>query len=899
MTCLDDATVDDFLSGRLDESHLRWAEGHLDGCADCHALVSTLARAEDSAPSTIGRYAVERELGRGAMGVVYLARDPDLDRCVALKVIRDRAERAARLLREAQTMARLAHPNVATVYEVGCVEPDVYLSMEYVAGRTLRAWLEEERPRQDRIREVVAQIGSGLAAAHQAGIVHRDLKPENVIVGDDGRVRVTDFGLAALPTEPGADHARLVGTPAYMAPEQLEGDEATAHSDQFALAVCAFEASTGTRPFTGSTPAELRAAIERGLEPSRLAAVPSSLRRPIARALAFQPDRRFPSVDAFVREIVPGRTRSRRLVSAGVVVALAASSAAFLTSLARPTPKPEADPRSVCLEGAARVTGVWNDRRAARIAGAFAATASPIAGASADRVRPVLAAWASDWQAGFVATCEATQVRGEQSPTILDARMRCLDRRLASFDALVSSFEAADAQVVLGAPAAALALPDVGDCANVEALFGADPRPTDPGAAAEVDAIEGALAALRATSAARPGEVSLDLTLSLVARARASGHRPTVAEAELVAARVHRGAGDLVRAREHADAAQTIAEAARADATAARAWLEVLAVEGAGGRFAEVERDSTRAAAAISRVGDPPALVAGLALARGLALTSLGRLDDATRELERAQALYQQAPAADPTDVTRAIGALADVARLRGDLVQALALHERALAADQQAFGAEHPAVARHHHNVAGVLRLLGRPEDALRAYERAKALESLLGAEHPSVGLTENSMGLVLLDLGRPVEARERLGRASAILEAARSPERALALVNLARADRAAGRHDAAVRSLDDAIVILMSTAGRDSLPLAGARWARALSLRALGRPEEAAAEAREAARVAGLFAEDNPEAARLAAEADAALRAPARQRAPGEPASAKPPGSLSYGAAKSWDPD
>jgi RNA polymerase sigma factor (sigma-70 family) len=227
------------------------------------------------APHRIGRFTIVEQVGRGAMGTVHAAYDPELDRRVALKVLRASEHDHAWLAAEARAMAKLSHPNVAPVYEVGVHEGRVFIAMEFVRGRTLRAWAQDGRP----WREVVAvyrQAGAGLAAAHEAGIIHRDFKPDNALLGDDGRVRVVDFGLAraaelvstpsptdsgSTPTVPGTS---VVGTPAYMAPEQARGEAVDARADQFSFCVALYEALFGARPFEGTTRLDLLAAIERG-----------------------------------------------------------------------------------------------------------------------------------------------------------------------------------------------------------------------------------------------------------------------------------------------------------------------------------------------------------------------------------------------------------------------------------------------------------------------------------------------------------------------------------------------------------------------------------------------------------------------------------------------------------
>ncbi len=216
----------------------------------------------------VGRYVLGARLGSGAMGVVWAAHDPQLDRKVALKILRRSvrgpagSEAAARAAREARALARLVHPNIVAVHDGGLDGETLYVVMEYVDGVTLRAYLAAERRSFDTIVDVFVQAGAGLAAAHDAGLVHRDFKPDNVLVGHDGRVRVADFGLAQIAGT--ADTPDVVGTPGFMAPEQLDRGDVDQRADQFAFAVSWWAAAYEIAPFSGATLAERRASIEAG-----------------------------------------------------------------------------------------------------------------------------------------------------------------------------------------------------------------------------------------------------------------------------------------------------------------------------------------------------------------------------------------------------------------------------------------------------------------------------------------------------------------------------------------------------------------------------------------------------------------------------------------------------------
>jgi tRNA A-37 threonylcarbamoyl transferase component Bud32 len=361
LACLSEATLAAFAEGQIEGHTQGPIEEHLADCDDCRAVLTRAAgtmrsHAETSAVSSadeddakdlpsgthVGRYVVEALIGRGAMGSVYAARDPDLDRKVAVKRLRAdalseaaRHQMRARLLREAQAMARLSHPEVITVYDVGAFGDQLFVAMEFVEGETLRQWRAAQHRGYAEILGVYERAGSGLAAAHEAGLVHRDFKPDNVLVGRDGRVRVTDFGLArsvshvdgtATPRPGGAESPEeggltmtltrtgtLLGTPAYMAPEQLRGGVADARSDVFSFCVALYEALYGERPFAGSTVPAVRASIEDGAvrAPPLMTRVPAWLRAVLLRGLRSAPEQRFASMRALLDGLRAAHAASR------------------------------------------------------------------------------------------------------------------------------------------------------------------------------------------------------------------------------------------------------------------------------------------------------------------------------------------------------------------------------------------------------------------------------------------------------------------------------------------------------------------------------------------------------------------------------------------------------------
>ncbi|HEY8376526.1 MAG TPA: serine/threonine-protein kinase, partial [Nannocystis sp.] len=532
---------------------------------------------EAALPASIGPFVVLRKLGEGGMGVVYAGYDVALDRKVALKLIRrqllDHSQIRARMIREAQAMARLSHPNVVQVYQVGEHGDEIYLAMEYVEGQTLTAWLRaEKRPWQVILRTVVA-AGRGLAAAHDAGLVHRDFKPDNVLVGRDGHARVVDFGLvhaegaparplanidvrtsisglptiSRAPTMPATAGAaaversnldddvqltqvgKAIGTPAYMSPEQHFGDEPVGPAaDQFSFAITLYEALYGARPFGGSTWEELRREVRRGVIPlpPRDSKVPGRIYRILVRALAPTPDLRWPSL-AHMLDALERDPRKTFLRVAGVVaVAGVAAAGSYTLALS------QRDAAQQCKNVAQELVGVWDEARASAARRAFLATGSPFAGDTWRSVKTRLDAYALAWTESRTHACEA-HASGSQSAHLFDLRTACLARRRSHLAALVDVFVAADRPIIEHAVQATAALPSVDSCADAEALLAAVAPPDDPQTATKVEARRQQLA--RAAALAGTGQYVEGLLLAREVRAAAETLRypPLAAEAAL------------------------------------------------------------------------------------------------------------------------------------------------------------------------------------------------------------------------------------------------------------------------------------------------------------------------------------------------------------------------------
>ena len=360
MPCLSPDDVVELLEGRLPAAATAALEDHAQGCDACRALLAESVRAafpSESAPEG-GRYQIVRPIGAGGMGVVYEARDLELHRPVALKMLRPSGDAAAlreRLLGEARAMARLSHPNVLAVHDVGTNGDGVFLAMELVGGRTLTAWLSQGKRSWREVLEIFLAAARGLSAAHAAGLVHRDFKPDNVLVGDDGRVRVTDFGLARASAAALDGSTRVVaasslaGSPAYMAPEQMRQGPIDARADVFSFCVALYQGLYGVRPFAGETLEALEESIRRGEPQAVRAAVPLRVRKAVLRGLRAAPADRFPSMDALIAALEEARRPvlppQRALTLAALAIALAAAAAIFLRR-----PQPDAQIRTLLAQ---------------------------------------------------------------------------------------------------------------------------------------------------------------------------------------------------------------------------------------------------------------------------------------------------------------------------------------------------------------------------------------------------------------------------------------------------------------------------------------------------------------------------------------------------------------------
>ena len=811
--------------------------------------------------SHVGRYVILYRLGRGGMGIVYAAYDPQLDRKVAIKVLRTRRSgRNAqggqdRMLREAQLLAKLSHPNVVAIHDVGIVGEQLFVAMEYIEGQTLRRWLQARERTTEDIVAAFGQAADGLAAAHRAGIVHQDFKPDNAIIDDSGRVHVLDFGLARVhgdsnapavvvrrveggiepvsgPPSPTKTRAGMLGTPAYMSPEQHLGEPAGPASDQFSLCVALYEALFGRLPFAGSDHAELALNVTKGVvrDPPRHArTVSTRLRRLLWQGMSVEPAERHPSIEALAIELRRAPAPRRIVWIATAAVALGA--AAWWSVHERPA--------GPCSGGASRLEGAWDASRRETVTRVFEASRRPHAGHTLRAITAGLDSWSDGWVDAWTHACEATHVRHEQSDLLLDLRMTCLHRKLDELEALTRLLAEADDQIVDGAMLAVDALPVLTPCADAEALRERVPAPDDAASQARIAELQALLAHAAALEHAGKNEAARRAAQRLVEQTRELGYAPLLAEALLQLGEILEGAADHEGASRVLREAAAQAEIARDDRLLAHVRVLLVLVE--GDRLAKSERGrlwAELARATLTRLGGAPEIESTLENNLAFVVERDAPAEVVLEHRQRALALFDQAE--NPRELHRATlvanlaGTLADVGRFD----EALHHAEEAHATWERILGPEHRKTAIGLSTIGLVHDFAGNRHEALAWYERAHAgLERALGSGNLHTTDVLTNIAIASFQLGDYARAEAAFREVLTIREQAfgsEHPDVAAAHANLAeclRRDhpREALHHQRAALDLRKRIF------GSEHVAVAGSLSGIANILEELGRHEEA----------------------------------------------------------------
>jgi tetratricopeptide (TPR) repeat protein/predicted Ser/Thr protein kinase len=780
-----------------------------------------LARLEAS--DRIGRFTVLRRLGEGGMGIVSLAYDEELDRKLALKVIRqgfcDQPEHRRRFIREAQSLARLSHPNVVTIYEVGEYLGRPYLAMEFVDGCDLRTWRRQAKRSTKEVLRVFLDAGRGLAAAHAAGLVHRDFKPANILVGVDGRARVLDFGISraadnvvdlahAATTSPEGPQSgdtltvvgTLMGTPAYMSPEQLLGHPLDFRSDQYAFAVALYETLVGARPFAGKTPADrLREGFTFTCPPDTRLSRP--LQRALQRALAEAPEQRFGAMDELLAAITadPWR-RWRRL---GATLALAATTAGLGYGLSGPEP---------CTGATLQLTGVWDPDTRAALRTALHPEGSSAAGI--DRLEERLDDYTTQWASTHREACMAHH-RGDSSAEAHDLRIGCLGQALQGLGALVEVLRTRGPGDLDSALVDANNLPELRACLDLSALS-RGPPPPPPEIAAEVEALRGQLARAQLTVQRADAEAALATVRPIEHRARALAYRPLVASALHTLARLESDLADYKSAARDLEAALWVTTSLDDPARTAQIMGSLIYL--LGDRLdddAAASRWRPHADALAERLGPDAPGTASLAWARGTTALHHGRIDEAVAELRRSVAISEALHGPDHLNVATYLGNLAAALGTARQYDEAKQAFERALVILERAYGTDHIAVITALGNLANVHTMrhetpqaLALSEDALLRARRSR------GDDHPQVATLLQNLARVRRDAGQPALARSDLLRAREIQNHRLGPHRELSwtlselvLVEL-ELDELTAAHGHAAELIDVALAVFPADA-------------------------------------------------------------------------------------------
>lgn len=789
-------------SSRVDPSHLAYA-----ATADLSengggrpSTSSPIERGALTQAATFGRYVILKKIGTGGMGTIYAAYDPSLDRKVALKLVRPQlaAEPRARnrLLREAQALAKLSHPNVVTVYEAGVSDNRVYIAMEFVPGGVLTTWLTAEpRSWRDVLQRFLA-AGRGLHAAHQADLVHRDFKPENVIIGDDGRVRVLDFGLATAafadarePSDtPSASsvssnpHGRrlevrmtatgaFMGTPAYMAIEQHTGRTIDARSDQFAFCASLYEGLYGRRAFTGTDVAELaqQKRDEDIAAPPNASPVPKWLHDTLLRGLRSDPGERWPSMKELLSALASDPIAKRRKtlwISALALVIAGLATLALLGWSVRGavTPKP------VCTAPENAFSGIWDERRQQQIRSTFTTEGRHYASDTFERLATHLDRFTDEWARMTVASCEATHVDNTQSEHMLDLRGRCLRHRRERLRALSDVLSSnPDRQVLDTSIDSVLALPSVSDCADSEALGLSVPLPDGEDIRRRIGDIESQLH--RAEALIDTGQYQQGAPVASAALAGAEGidYTPLHARALFVSAKLQFALGDFTAAETLLRAAIPRAAQAKDDMLSARLWAFLIdAITEQRSRSGEALALSLPAREAVERV-DAPLLRADFRKVLGSAKIHHGKYLEARADLEVALAIRERELAANHPKIGRLLTAIANTYSAIGDKGIAFEHQQRGLRILEEGLGESHPSVAIILGNMANTLADMGEYERAKDFYKRSLALrERIYGAEHSRVAFVLNNLANLQRETADYEAALANYQRALAIARAA-----------------------------------------------------------------------------------------------------------------------------------
>lgn len=758
--------------------------------------------------SSIGRYLIIEKLGSGGMGVVYAAYDPDLNRKVAIKLLRSQpgamaSQGRARLLREAQSMARLSHPNVVAVYDVGVAFDQVFVAMEFVEGMTLGEWLSKPRS-TDEILQVFAEAGQGLAAAHDAGIVHRDFKPDNVMIGRDGRARVMDFGVARDVSQPISDpgpvlvptrsavaldltlpeqssrglaalavsspltqEGALMGTPRYMSPEQFRGQASDARSDQFSYCIALYEAVCGKPPFAGDNLGELAMQVFLGqvrpFSPERK--VPNWLKKVLLRGLKVQANQRYPSLQALLEDLSPERRRRRRrmllLLSscAALVVAGLLAGGAYRGNQALKAQR--------CQAVDLQLDPVFGAAAKAAAREGLAKTKRPYADDVWQRVENNLSHYLFSWRAMRRDTCQATFVAGTQSAELHARRLRCLDGRLQEVAAFMNLLRTADEQVLDSAVDQSSDLTLLEPCADphfLQQLVGEKPLERE-----RLDVLSRQLSEARLLHNSGRVQAAKDRAIEVLSAAQQIDNLPLQARAERELSMLETSVGDPFAAHQRALSAAALGVRGGDFLTAAWAFTDLMYLAQVTQRGISVDKWQQFAESTLARVEGSAQVKARIQATLDLYLcqhlSAQRQMPKADEQCLLALRENERVFGRESSQMGTVLNSLAMHNRRQERYPEAESLYRRALTVSEAHQGSEHPRLVTIHENLGVLLELMGKPDAAEAEYRRALQIaERAFGTEHPKLYGTLKQLVLLLLRQNQAATAIPIAERAAAL---------------------------------------------------------------------------------------------------------------------------------------